>query len=103
MSILLLVVVCLAGATALAMWRSPLWAWAVGAALAAVLAITGALGGQFAAPDWAGAGVWLAFLPALVLGTVLDPGCSARSHRNPGVCNRQADPSESVGNGTGRT
>ena len=58
---LVLIVLCLIGAFALGMWRSPLWAWTAGLAGAMLVWQSGVLRGapQMLAPGWLGMAGWV--------------------------------------------
>src|SRR5262245_61082258 len=59
-------VLCVAGAFALAIYRAPLWAWAAGLAAATLIWQTGLLHGEFEEPQFGVLGL-LAWVPAVVL------------------------------------
>jgi len=66
---LIFVLVSLAALTALAIQRSPLWAWALVVAAITLLAQTGLPWGTLEAP-FGSLGAWIAWLPAIALGLV---------------------------------
>src|SRR5262245_21948290 len=66
MAELVFLVLCVAGAFALAMHRAPLWAWAAGLAAATLIWQTGLLQGEFEEPAFGALGL-LAWVPVVVL------------------------------------
>ena len=66
MAELVFIALCIAGAFVLAMWRAPMWAWAVALAGAVLAWQTGLLHGEFEEPEFGLLGL-LAWAPVVIL------------------------------------